>query len=1126
MRRRVWMRAAVLTLLVTAAAAELLGQGDRGTITGVVTDPSGTAVPAAQITATNEATGLVSRTVTGVAGTYTLPVLPIGSYTLTTTLEGFKTYVRSGVPVQVGQTTRIDIRLELGQVEERVTVTEEAPLVNTDTSDVGIVMNNEKFLNLPLTLGGDIRNPSTFIFLSPGVSGSTWEKHIAGGSSFTDAVYYDGVALSVTPNNDSQYNPSVDAIAEFKLITNDYSAEYGHALAGVTTFTLKSGTNEFHGNAFEFLRNDKLDARGFFDRARVPTRQNEFGGTAGGPIIKNRTFFFGSIDSFRRRQGAPRSLVTVPLPEFLRGDFTRWTAAIYDPATTRPDGKGGFTRDPFPARMIPTNRFSSVSKGIAALFRAPQLPDRITNNYLAPLTSPMQDAHNWTLKMDHQLTPVHKIFATFIFTNRPAIKGLEAGIEGEAEDHNRQDLNSRLLRVGYDWTIGPTMLNHFLAHIDRIVDTNRSLSVGKGWPEKLGLRGVANTHFPNVTFTQGFVRLGSNIHYRSANTAFGVQDMLTLIEGRHTIKIGAEYVRHRDNERNQSNAAGTFTFSNLETAFPGNAATGNAIASFLLGTVNSASALFYTTPIGARWNYFSAYAQDDFKVTSRLTLNLGLRWEVQSPFKDPLDRMSIMDPALPNPGAGNRPGAYAFAGSGAGRAGYSSLAATKWKDFGPRLGFAYSLTRKTALRAGYGIYYWNVNRYGIGYQATGFNTTASFSSADVGITPAFNWDDGFPQDFQKPPIISPTVQNGQNATVVLRERGGVWPYTQQWNFTVEQQVSTTAALRVSYVGIKGTHLHSQDAVNWNQVRPELLSLGSLLNAQINSPQAQAAGIPEPFPGFRGLWGSRATVAQALRPFPQYGGIGQAIATYGNSNYHSLQLFVQKRMSYGLEATFAYTFSKAIDDTRQFSSGVGQQDYYNRRAERSIAAIDQPHIVTFSYVYELPFGPGHRFLSGAGGAAGKIVGGWSVSGIQSYKSGMPLSLSVTNTLPIFNGVLRPNAVLGVPQRAPVGTGGFDPARDRWINAAAFTTPPAFTFGNTARYLGSIRTPMSLTESVAVLKNTPITERFNLQFRLEISNPSNRVVFSSPATNLSAPSFGQIGGVAYNPRNIQMGLKLMW
>lgn len=1113
-------RLSTLIGLLTAACA-LLAQGDRGTVTGTITDSTGQVVPGVRLTVTNEATGIRSTTISGDSGGYTIPLLMVGNYKVEAQAGGFKTSERPGVPVQIGQTTRVDIQLEVGQVQEQVTVTGTAGLLTTDASDVGIVMNQKAFLDLPLTLGGDFRRASSFIFLSPGVSGSTWEKHIGGGQSFTDAVYLDGSAMNTSPNNDGQYSPNVDAIDEFKLVSNTYSAEYGHALNGVSTFTLKSGTNEFHGGAFEFFENDKLNARGFFPLVKAPTRQNEFGGVFGGPIKKNRTFFFASAESFRRRQGSTPALETIPTPAFLSGDFSKWPTPIYDPGTTVANGNGGFTRTAFPGNQIPLNRISPISSKIAALLPAPLFANQLSNNYIGPLTSPQQEDTNWSLKMDHLFSSSHRFFGSFLLTDRPAIKGVSAGVTGPAEDHNRQDLNSRFLRIGEDWTIGPTLINHFVASYDRVVDTNRTLSLGQGWPQKVGITGIQDDQFPTVTFNQGYAQLGDSTHYRNTETTFSALDSVSAIRGKHSLKMGFEYQRHRDNSLTLSNGAGSFGFSSLETGLPGSGSTGNAIASFLLGEVDSGTALFYNTELGVRWNYAGAYFQDDFKVTPKLTLNLGVRWDLLTPYVDSHDRLSYMDPRLPNPGAGNIPGAYVFAGSGQGAFG-DSVGDAKWNNFGPRVGFAYNPSKNWVVRSGYGIFYYGImDRTSLGIPAAGFNTSASFASANAGVTPAFNWNGGFPQNFPHPPIISPTVQNSQTAQVNFRSRDGIWPYTQQWNFTVERQLGSSFSLRTSYVGVKGTHLDAGDAVSLNQVNPQYLALGSLLGANINSPQAQAAGFREPFPGFSDLWGSRATVAQALRPFPQYTTVSQFNPTYGSSTYHSFQLFAQKRLARGFQFTTAYTFSKAIDNTRGYGSGVGQQNYYDRAAERSLSAVDQPQILTFSYLYELPFGPGKRFL--AGGIGGKVFGGWIVSGIHTYASGTPLSLSTVNTLPIFNGLLRPNVVPGVRQRGAIGSGGFDPARDYWINAAAFVAPPAFTFGNTGRYI-NLRGPANFSESLAILKDTLIRERFKLQFRAEFSNPLNRVVFGSPDSNLSDTAFGKVLSQANNPRNIQLGLKL--
>jgi Bacterial regulatory proteins, lacI family len=574
---------------------------------------------------------------------------------------------------------------------------------------------------------------------------------------------------------------------------------------------------------------------------------------------------------------------------------------------------------------------------------------------------PADQLHLPKVLTDHEFNTKHKIYGSTIVSYRPAMKSIASGVSGPADDFNLQHLNSYLARLAEDWTVSPQTLNHFGASLNYIWTTNISTRYGQGWPQKLGLTGVQGDFFPTVTFNQGYATLGDNNATLGAlHIGAVLQDTLTLIRGKHALKIGVEIIRRTESSEQASSTGGTFAFSNLETALPGVSTTGNSVASFLLGQVDSASALFRGVE-GTALRFWDdgVFIQDDFTVTHNLTLNLGLRWELQTPFVDPGNRLSYMDPSLPNPGAGNLPGAYTFAGSGPGRSGWSSLANTDWKNFGPRVGFAYSPRGGWAVRGGYGLVYLNLSTSSIGATSSGFNNTASFSSANVGVTPAFDWDNGFPQNFAMPPLISPTVLNGQGAAMGLRSRDGEWPYNQQWNMTVEKQLGSMAAIRASYVGSKGTRLYAADATGWNQVNPSYLALGSVLTAQVGSPQA--AGFGAPFPGFNTLWGGQATVAQALRRFPQFGSVGELSPDYGDSSYQSLQLFAQKRLSHGLVLNVAYTFSKSIDDTNGLSSGAGEQNYYNRRNGRSVSAWDLPQVLTISYVYALPFGPKQPFL---------------------------------------------------------------------------------------------------------------------------------------------------------------------
>jgi hypothetical protein len=454
---------------------------------------------------------------------------------------------------------------------------------------------------------------------------------------------------------------------------------------------------------------------------------------------------------------------------------------------------------------------------------------------------------------------------------------------------------------------------------------------------------------------------------------------------------------------------------------------------------------------------------------------------------------------------------------------FSRISNNSFDGIAPRLGVAYAIDHRTVIRAGAGIYYAIYIGQLTGTPASGFSTTASFSTGDNGVTPAFNWDNGFPQDFRRPPTIEPTLQNGQSATASFREASSNIPYAQQWNLTLERQFTNTLSISAAYVANKSTHVRDAN-FDINQTPSEYLHLGSLLRQQVNSPAAQAAGIGEPFPGFTTLHGSRASVAQALRPFPQYTGVSVVGSAFGNSSYHSFQVKVDKRFSKGLSGTVAYTASKMLADARMYTTAASsfRQDFNKR--EKAIYPTDQPQILTFSYYYELPVGRGKTLWANLNAVANKFLGGWIISGVQSYYSGTPLSVSTANDLPIFNGALRPD-LTGQPIRGPISGDKFDPARDRWLNPAAFRQPAPFTYGDAPPYL-SVRQPDFLVESIAIIKDTAITERLNSQFRLEISNPLNRVTFGAPVLDIRSANFGVINNTAAAPRAVQFGMKLAW
>ena len=1133
---------ACLLLLALAVSSILLGQGDRGTVTGLITDASSAAVTGAKVTIVNNATNLSLETVTNETGNFRFVGVPIGIYTLRSTSAGFQTHERQDVQVQVNQTSVIDIGLQVGAVSETVTVSGAAvPLLTTESIDVGMVVDSRRFLELPLTLGGGIRNPSSFIRLSPGVSPrSTWNKSISGGGSFQDQIYYDGIALSRGDiSNDAEVNPSVEAIAEFKLITNNYSAEYAHAVGGITTFTMKSGTNDLHGVGFGFVRNDKLDARGFFAPIKSPMRQSEWGGTLGGPVVipklyngRDRTFWFFSFDQFYYRGGQLTSVNTIPTLRMQeQGDFSELPRIIYDPSSTRQLADGSYTRDPFAGNVIPKNRWSRVS---SAMLPYHPLPDRpgITANYTSPLTDPWQDHRHSGGKFDHMFNSNNRLSVMFNYTDRPAKKS--RGGEGPLHVAPRNDptntalagwvgqrVTTRVLSINFDTTVSPTTINHVGLGFSRFRNPFISVTFEQGWTQpnggKLGLKGVDYDLFPLVRFdTDNYAWYGARSAADNFFNTYTALDTVTLIRGSHTIKLGAEMQYHQDNYRPYDSGGGAFYYWRNETGNPQNFGnSGDAWASFLLGEAHQGEAFFKATVPSGRYTDWGMFVDDSWKITPNLTLTAALRWEIISPHADRAGRISYVDIGKPNAQAGNRNGVLVFGGDQGFGTRYLNV---NYNNLAPRLGFAYRVGKDMTVRGGAGVFFANYNNYNMGLPQVGFSFLPSFVTGDNGITSAFNWDNGFPQNFTRPPNLSPYQLNGFNGTVVIPE----WKMQQKlhWSFTIERQFANDIAISASYVGSKGSHIMDQQFLN--QLAPEAQRVSpALLRANILSDAAKTAGYGEPYAGFASLWGARATVAQALRPYPQYGDLTVYGSFYGNSNYQSFQFKFDKRYRGGLTGTLAYTYSKFLTDARAMDTYAGRQDAYKR--EKSYANTDLPHMLTFSVNYQLPFGTGQRWANNSG-FVGTMAGGWQVAAVASYTSGDRLGVTTNNTLPFFNPGMRPN-LISSNVRSDISMSDFDPNAHQYLQREAFENPAAGQFGNAPRYL-HVRGPMRLDESFAVLKDTKITERIRHQFRMEMVNPLNRVVFGNPVLNFAASNFGRVVNTAVSPRNLQFGMKLFF
>jgi hypothetical protein len=1186
------MLPAMLLALLAGLAPPGLAQSSRGQISGSTVDAAGAVVPHTKVTAREVATGVTAETQSTGEGNYRFAELPAGTYTLTATAPNFKTAERTGVRVEVNTTTSLDIVLQPGQVNETVSVVADAPTVQAETSEVGTVVRPRQVLELPLIVNGvgGLRSPEAFTFLVPGVvgpgtatdtgvrndgageNGGAFQSKFTGSQNFSNEVLVDGASMFRSENGSSfdETAMSVETVQEFKVQTSTIPAEFGRTGGGITSFAIKSGTNDYHGDVYDFFRNRVLNANRFFNNARHLERPldnfHNYGATIGGPAYfprfgeggspvysgKNKTFFFGSYEGFRR-SAAGAQTNTLPTAAFRNGDFSSlltgnqigtdalgrpiFEGAIYDPATTR-TVNGQLVRDPFPGNRIPIARFSQVASNVLALIPLPTSSDRF-NNFNFNGTNSVR-TYTYTVKLDHALTAKQRLAGSYsrrLNRDGKCVTSLPEPLETCAWDQN---FGTHYIRLAHDYAISPTVLNHLNIGVNRTVSSNLSFAANQNWANRIGLVGAGGDLFPHFDLGEGIVGIGSTQNALNIDNGYRFNDNVNWIHGQHSFKFGVDYRDQRYTPTNQGGNSGSFQFGRGQTAVSPTFSdrTGFAFASFLLGAVGGGSDKQSTNLVQWRSKYYALFAQDDWKMTKNFVLNLGLRWDVEVPRKELHNRFSSFDPTLPNPGAGNRPGALAFASESNER-----FANTWYKDFGPRIGFAWSPDRtegflgklaggagKTVIRGGYGIYYQALIYADFGERlVAGYAGGVNFPSPN-GYNPAFFLDQGVPQ---QPLAISPTILNGNDIEYVAKDHGRP-PMIQNWSLEVQRELTRDLILSVGYVGQNAHHLRSQ-LQNTNAMPTQYLNLGNLLFADINSPEARAANIPIPYAGFTG------SVFQALRPFPQYNFINTdcCLENLGNSNYNSLQVKLERRFSQGLNLLLAYTFSKTITDSDSalpvfatFSGGGGPQNPYDRRSEKSISNQDIPHALVVSYIYELPIGEGKK-LAPSNKVVSKVVSGWQVGAVHRYQSGQPFSFCCAAGIPT-EGAIRFNRAPGVDiLSAAARSDDFDVINGSYFNRAAFIDPNAnrapgapFRFGTMSRTTAEVRSKPFFNEDVSIIKNTAIYENVRLQFRAEMFNVFNRVVLRRPVTDVNAGDFGRIYGTANNPRIIQFALKLIF
>jgi hypothetical protein len=1142
--------AALVFALLFFSTPCLMGQSMAGgSVVGTVSDPSGGVVPGAKVALTSVQTGTTLEATTSSAGQYVFPVVPVGTYKMTVTGSGFQQEVISDIVIPLNKTLTEDVKLRLGAASSRIEVTASAVHLEQQTSQASTTVDEHTYSVLPIALNGAARSPTMIADLmpgvadSPGVSGSAgptgqaFSETINGGQEFGGEVMYDGAVLAQT-NVAADYRVQpvpVEALQEFSLVQNNFSAEYSRTPGGVLSFNTRSGSNKFHAEMYDFMENSALDARGFFATTTPARHQNEFGVDVAGPIDiphvyngKDKTFFFVYYSGFRLSEGQAPALATIPTVAEQSGDFSNFKDAngnvvpIYDPLTTQCNAQGVCSRQQFSyngvLNVIPPSRIIAAAKAFIPFIPTP-INSNETNNILSGGSTTTSE-NRYGVKLDHYISQKYVIHG--FFGQSPYNNDYPTIIYKEPFDYYgyKEPDDYMIARITQDITLAPNLLAHVTLGYNR--DNFTYLGPRSFSNNTLGIGNIAAIA-PALSFTNGYANAGSDSGQGVIENGSTVNGFLSWIQGKHDIKVGAEYTRQGDNTTPIT--AADFSFSYQETDLPNAAnpaATGNGFASFLIGAVDSGHEGVYPYEVGTRFSHWGTYFQDNYKVLPNLTLNLGVRYDIPWTRTQVHGTLSSFDPSIANPGVGGRLGALAFAGSGANRIGRDRFDDVRYIYVQPRFGFAYKLGDKNVIRGGFGIFMGSsgdVLENGIRIQySDGFNANPTFSTTNLGVTPAFYLQDGFPS-FTPPPFIDPTLDNNGSINW-LQPQDGTTALISNWSLDLQRALPAGFLLDVGYVANSGHHLGS-NLLNVNQVNPQYLSLGNTLNAPLSSEAGQATGVPLPYAGFTG------TVAQALRPYPQYQSISQDMQTAGKSHYNSLQVKLQRQFFKSLSVLTSYTYAKLMTnaDSQEgwYTPGGGSQNAFNLRQEMTVGVIVPPQVLNVTYVYEFPVGKGKRFVNDSR-AADAIIGGWSITGIQRYQSGNPLQIRLNNTLPLFNNNLYPNIVTGQSLRAS-WSGRFDPHTDVYLNANAFSVPAPFTFGDASKTL-PVRGFSYFNEDISLQKRFRIKESVSFEIGADAFNIFNRTTFGAPDTSspTTNPDFGVIGSQANAPRSVQFRARL--
>ena len=1101
---------AILFLLMQAEARAQAGSAE---LTGQVVDSAGAALSNASVIATEMQAGVVTRTSSSAAGLYVFNNLRPGKYSVSVEATGFQTFVQKGVTLTTGERVRVDVKMAVGDVKENITVSADAPLLQTESGSITQSIDHDKVVDLPL-------NGRTFVqlaTLSPGVMlpPGTLLPRINGGRPRTNEYLFDGIsALQPEPGQVALF-PIIDAIQEFNIQTNGVSAEFGRFNGGVINLSTRAGSNEFHGSVWEFFRNEALNSRNYFARPpqqKPEFRRNQYGAAIGGPIIRNRTFFFADYQGVKQAIGTVRTS-TVPTLLERQGNFTELygdtTAVLFDPNTTVPDGTS-FSRSPFsPTNVIPLDRIDPAALNV--LNRYPLPTKSGTANNFTLVGNDEDHQNQFDGRLDHNFSVTNQVFGRYSYfhdVDQPVpflpdgSGNITTGVIGLTDTLGQQVVGS------YTHTFNERTLNNFKFGYTRRSFQRRGVLLNTSPSEDLGIPGIpSNGAFDNalpVFSIAGYQQIGapSNTNSNFRTDVTELTDTISHLVGRHSLKFGFDLRWERLDVIQPPNPTGIFQFSQLFTNQPGVAGTGDPLASFLLGQVQQFSIDLQDKVIRPRAHIQEYFAQDDWKATSRLTINAGLRWTLNFPSTEVDNQGAVFNPQTQ---------VLDYLGQDGNSRSAREL---HLHDFGPRIGLSYMLTPKTVVRSGYGVVW--IEQTGI---TTPFTTpyfpflqTTSQRTLD-NINSAFVLSAG---PSVAPIPLTPDAGLGQGVFTVNRDLGS--GYVQQWNLAVQRELTHNISFEVAYVGSHITHVGIPD-VNINQLTTDQLAIGSPLLQK----------VPNPFfgeiPRSSSLGDPTIAAGQLLKPFPRFLTVSPYRNNTGSTVYHAFEAKLEQRLSKGLSYLVSYTHSKLIDtassvfDASILTGPIANfpvADSYDLSRERDSSTGDIPNVFVVSSIWEIPVGPGHSL--NPHGIVGAMSNGWQLSGIVTIQSGMPFAITQTTNFNAFAGfgVQRPNVVaspdLPSDERSPA----------QWFNKAAFEVAPQFTLGNASR--NPVRGPNYRNADIALIKHTRIGERPDLEFRAEVFNLTNTPAFGQPNGVLGSAAFATITSTASDPRVLQFGLKV--